>query len=151
MYVVRWALIGAALLVAFQAWLWVGQQSLAGLAVAVGLAVAFVAAVHLPGTRYAEVLKHAWALPRGAGESERRYRFKVAIAWLVVVAVCVLGCVILSRITANGGNNTSLVGIGLRVFGFAAGLMALQSLLLGLFRAPDAAPSNKSLERTRER
>src|SRR5688572_15127098 len=98
MYVARWALIGAALLAAFQSWLWAGQQSLAGLAVAIALAVALVAAVHLPGTRYAEVLKHAWDLPRAAGESERRYRLKIGFAWLVIVAVCVLGCVFLSQI-----------------------------------------------------
>jgi hypothetical protein len=131
--------------------LWAGQQSLAGLAVAIALAVALVAAVHLPGTRYAEVLQHVWALPRAAGESERRYRLKVAFAWLVVVAVCVLGCVILSQIKANAGNESSLFGPGLRVFGFVAGLMALQSFLAGLFCAPGAAPPDKSLERTRGR
>jgi len=150
MYVARWALIGAALLAAFQAWLWAGQQSMAGLAAAVTLAVALVAAVHLPGTRYAEVLQRVWALPRVTGASERRYRFKVAIAWLVVVAMCVLGCVVLSGLTTNAEDDISLVGIGLRVFGFAAGLMALQSFLVGLFCSQRETPPNKSLKRTRE-
>lgn len=151
MYVARWVLVSTALLAAFQAWLWAGQQSVAGLAIAVALAVLLVAAVHLPGTRYAEVLQRVWALPRGAGESERKYRFKVASAWLGVVAVCVLGCVGLSRFTTNAEDEISFVGIGLRVFGFAAGLMALQSFLVGLFRSPPEAPPNKSLQRTRER
>jgi hypothetical protein len=143
MYVARWALIGTALLAAFQAWLWAGQQSMAGLAVALAFAVGLIAAVHLPGTRYAEVLQRVWALPRPTGESERRYRFRVAIAWLVVVSVCVLGCVVLGWLRTNAENDISLVGIGLRVFGFAAGLMSLQSLLVGLRWSSHEAPPNK--------
>jgi hypothetical protein len=122
-----------------------------GLTISLASAVALVAAVHLRGTRYAEVLQSVWALPRGEGESERRYRFKVAVAWLVVVAVCVLGCVVLRILTPSVEDGASRVGVGLRVFGFVAGLMALQSFLVGMFRSPGGAPPNKSLERTRER
>jgi hypothetical protein len=128
MYITRWVLISVALLAAFQAWLWAGQQSLAGLAVALVLALALVAAVHLPGTRFAVLLRHAWALPRQNDESDRRYRFKVALAWLLVVASCVLGCVALS---SHARDDINLAGITLRVFGFVAGLMALQALIAG--------------------
>ena len=95
MQVARWALIGASLLAAFQAWLWAGQGSLIGLAGAMAFALALIAAVHLPGTRYALVLGRAWDLPRASGESERRYRFKIALAWMLVVTLCVLGCIAL--------------------------------------------------------
>jgi hypothetical protein len=150
LYVARWALIGAALLAAFQAWLWTGQQSLIGLVVCVASAVPLVAAVHLPGTRYAEVLQKVWALPRGADESERRYRFKIAIAWLAVVAACVIGCIVLSVTAAETQDGIDLAGMGLRVFGFVAALMALQSFLVALFRSPARVPTNQSLERMRE-
>jgi hypothetical protein len=69
MYVARWALVGAALLAAFQAWLWGQQQSWFSLAGAIALARALVALVHLPVTRYAEALGRVWALPRRAGEA----------------------------------------------------------------------------------
>jgi len=150
MYVARWALIGAALLAAFQAWLWAGQESLVGLAGAIALAVALVAAAHLPGTRYAEVLNRVWALPRAPGESDRGYRFKAALAWLVVVAICVLGAIALRWRTSIGADAASLVGVGLRVFGFVAGLMALQAFLEALFRSSNGAPLETSLEPTRE-
>jgi hypothetical protein len=135
MYVARWLLIGAVLMAAFLAWLWAGQQSLAGLAGAIALAVALVAAVHLPGTRYSEVLDSVWNLPRASGESERKYRFKVALAWLLVVATCVAGCIALRGLTSMADGALTIVGVGLRVFGFVAGLMAFQSLFAGLFRS----------------
>jgi hypothetical protein len=141
MNVARWILISAVLLAAFQAWLWAGQQSLVGLTVAVALAAALVAAVHLPGTRFAVVLRHVWALPRGAGESERRYRFKISLAWLAVVALCVLGCIAFEAFATYAEDAVSFPGIGLRVFGFVAGLMALQSFLAGVFSSPGNAIS----------
>jgi len=141
MRVARWVLFSAALLAAFQAWLWSEQQSLLGLAVAIGLALALVAAVSLPGTRYAVVLNHEWTLSRAPGESERRYRFKVAGAWLLVVALCVLGCVVL-----RDGVSSGVGGIALRVFGFVAALMALQSFLVGQFRPACGTPANAPLE-----
>lgn len=146
MYVARWALIGAALLAAFQAWLWVGQGSLFALACAIALAVAIVAVATHSRTRFAAALGHVWALPRASNESERRYRFKVAIAWIAIVALCVLGCIVV-RGTAIAG----AAGIALRVFGFVAVLMALQSFLVGLFRSTGVAPPNTSPERTRGR
>ena len=129
MYVARWALIGAVLLASFQAWLWAGGESLVGLAGAIAVGIALIAAVWLPGTRYAVALNREWAWPRAPGESERRYRFKVALAWLLLVTLCILGCVAL-----RGSASSQISGVALRVFGFVAALMALQSLLVGLFR-----------------
>lgn len=129
MYVARWILVGTVLLAAFQAWLWSNQQSLVGLVGAISAAVALIAALFLPGTRYAIALGSEWQLPRAEGESERRYRFKVALAWLLVATLCVLGCIALRVMALTG-----FFGIALRVFGFVAALMALQSLLVGLFR-----------------
>lgn len=134
MHVARWALIGATLLAAFQAWLWSGQDSLLGLTGAIALALALVAAVHLPGTRYAEVLGQVWTLPRAPGESERRYRFKIALAWLLVVTLCLLACIPL-----HGKPSLEMAGVALRIFGFVALLMALQSFLTGLFRTSKEA------------
>ena len=145
MHVARWALIGAALLAAFQAWLWSGQGSLLPIAGAIALALALAAVALLPVTRFANVAGRVWALPRATGESERHYRFKIASAWFVVVAVCVLGCIAVRDTTIS-----QPVGIALRVFGFVAALMALQSFLVGLFRRSGGALPNKSLERTRE-
>ena len=53
MYVARWVLICAALLAAFQAWLWAGQDSLVALAGAIALAVVLIAVAGRPGTRFA--------------------------------------------------------------------------------------------------
>jgi hypothetical protein len=128
MQVTRWALLCAALLASFQAWLWAGQDSLLALAGAIALAVALVAAALRPGTRFANTVGSAWALPRRAGESERRYRFKIAATWCAVVVACVLGC-----IAVRGTTISQAGGIALRVFGFVAALMALQSVLVGVF------------------
>lgn len=122
MYVARWALIGAALLAAFQVWLWAGQDSLVALAGAIALAVALVAVSCLPGTRLSAILNRVWVLPRASGESERRYRLKIAVAWVLVVALCVLGAFLV-----RGTAISEPGGIALRVFGFVAALMALQS------------------------
>jgi hypothetical protein len=127
MQIARWALICAALLAAFQAWLWAGQGSLISLFGAIALAMAFLAVALLPNTRFAATLNRVWTLPRASGESERHYRFKIALAWLVVIGVCVLGCIGV-RVTRMDHS----AGIVLRVFGFVAALMALQSLLVGL-------------------
>jgi hypothetical protein len=145
MHVTRWALIGAALLAAFQAWLWAGQDSPFALVGAIALAVALVVVALRPGTRVAAMLGRVWALPRASGESERHYRFKIAAAWLLVVALCVLGCIAVRSTTISGP-----AGIALRVFGFVAVLMALQSLLVGLFRSAASAPPNTPLQATRE-
>ena len=134
MHVARWALIGAILLAAFQAWLWSGQDSLPGLAGAIAIALALIAAVHLPGTRSAVVLGYAWTLPRAPRESERRYKFKVALAWIGVGTLCLLACIPL-----HGEPSQETVGVALRIFGFIALLMALQSYLAGMFRAPREA------------
>jgi hypothetical protein len=122
MHVARWALVCAALLASFQAWLWAGQGSLLALAGAIALAVALVAVALRPGTRLANTVGRAWALPRGAGESERHYRFKIAAAWCAVVVACVLGCIAVRDTTLSQSG-----GIALRVFAFVALLMALQS------------------------
>jgi hypothetical protein len=127
MQIARWALICAALLGAFQAWLWVGQGSLVSLFGAIALAMTFLAVALLPNTRLAVTLNRAWTLPRASGESERHCRFKIVAAWLVVVGVCVLGCIGV-RVT----HIDQSAGIVLRVFGFVAALMALQSLLVGV-------------------
>ncbi len=142
MQVARWALICAALLAAFQAWLWAGQDSPLALAGAIALALCLAAVALRPATRFATVVGRVWTLPRSPTESERHYRFKVAIAWCAVVAVCVLGCLIV--------RNTAIsqpAGIVLRVFGFVASMMALQSFLVGLFRRVSSAPHGTSLER----
>jgi len=138
MHLARWALIGAALLASFQAWLWAGQGSLLALAGAIALAVALTAVALLPRTRFALIVGRAWALPRAPGESERRYRFKIAAAWFVVVAVCALGSIAV-RDTAI----SQFAGVALRVFGFVAALMALQSLMVGLFRRTGGAQLNR--------
>ncbi len=130
MQVARWALTCVALLAAFQAWLWAGQDSLLALAGSIALALALLAVAFRPGTRLARVLGREWVLPRTAGESQRRYRFKIAMAWLLVVALCVVGC-----IAIRGNTTLVLTGVALRVFGFVALLMAFQSLLAGLFRS----------------
>ena len=133
MYIARWALISASLLAAFHAWLWAGQGSLLAVAGCVGLAVSLVALALLSRSRFATTMGRAWVLPRAAGESERRHRFKVALAWLAFVAVCLLGC-----ITVRDTSMSDAGGIALRVFAFVAALMALQSFFMGLFR-PNAA------------
>jgi phosphatidylserine synthase len=73
-------------------------------------------------------------LPRASAESERRYRFKIALAWVVVVALCVLGC-----LAVRGAQWPETPGVALRIFGFVAALMALQAFLSGVFRAPGKA------------
>ena len=149
MYVARWALIGAALLAAFQAWLWGQQRSWLAVAGAIALAIALVAVVHLPGTRYSEALGRVWALPRKAGEAERTYRFRIALAWVLVTVVCASSAIALPLALAKASEN-SVLPVGLFVFGFVAALMGLQSFLVGWLRASGAAPPNTSLERTRE-
>ncbi len=139
MYVARWVLICAALLAAFQAWLWSGQDSLVALAGAIALAVVLIAVAGRPGTRFAAALSRVWALPRAPGESERHYRFKIAIAWLLVVTLCIFGVVVV-----RGTAISEPGGIVLRVFGFVALLMALQSFLVGLFRSTRGAPPDTS-------
>ena len=146
MHIARWALIGAALLASFQAWLWAGQDSLLALAGAIALAMALVAIALLPGTRFALIVGRAWALPRAPGESERHYRFKIAAAWCVVVTTCFFGCIAVRNTTISQS-----AGIGLRVFGAIAAAMALQSALVGMFGRARGAPPNTSLGRTRER
>jgi hypothetical protein len=141
MHVARWALIGAALLAAFQAWLWAGAGSMLALAGAIALAVALAAVALLPNTRFALIVGRAWTLPRAPDESERHYLLKIAAAWCLVVAVCVLGC-----IAVRGTGISQPAGIALRVFGFVAALMALQSFLVGLFGQAGGAPPNTSME-----
>ena len=80
------------------------------------------------------MLGREWVLPRTSGESERRYRFKIAMAWLLVVGLCVAGC-----IAIYGSTTLVLTGIALRVFGFVAAVMAFQSFLAGLFRSSSRA------------
>jgi hypothetical protein len=130
MQVARWALTSAALLVAFQAWLWTGQDSLLALAGSIAVALTLLAVAFHSKSRLAAVLGREWVLPRTSGESERRYRFKIAMAWLLVVGLCVVGCMAI-----HGSTTPVLTGIALRVLGFVAAVMAFQSFLAGLFRS----------------
>lgn len=59
-----------------------------------------------------------------------QYLFKVAVAWLAVVALCAIGSIV-ARDTSFSGP----AGIVLREFGFVALLMALRPFLLGFIRA----------------
>ena len=138
MQIARWALIGAALLAAFQAWLWADQESWPAFAAAAALTLGLIAVAYLPKTRYAIAVNRVWALPRRPEESERRYRLRFAIAWLLVVTVFTLAAVAIRHYDLLDRDTIPLFSVGLRVFGFVALMMALQSFLVGVFRRTHA-------------
>jgi hypothetical protein len=142
MRIARWALLGAALLAAVQAWLWSSQQFRLLLVGAITLCTLILLVALRPGSRLAAVVHRRWALPRVPGESDRWYHLRIAGVWLSIGLVSVAALFV--SVAAASSPWVSLV---LLFTGFTALLMALQSLLSGSLRNELSKPPASTCER----
>jgi len=148
----RWLLFAAALLAGFQAWLWLYQSWwVAGLASGL-LALVLLAVAVRPSSRIGSVVTRVWNPPQRPGETERRYRFRIGLTWLLVAGIVPAAVWFIppSEASPEGELRETYISIGSILFVVLSLLMSGQSFLRALLARPVAATPNNSLERTRE-
>jgi hypothetical protein len=135
-----WSLVAAALFATFQAWLWFsGSYPIAAVsALALAFALALTAAKPISGL--ARILTRIWAPAKRPGETERHYRLRIAVLWLLVaVAAYAVGYVIPpSESSLEGELRETYIFVGVASTIFVALMMSFQSALVAFFQGTDS-------------